>query len=85
MSFIASATTAALGGSLLAIGATASTTVTIPGARSGMMVSVTPNADPGLGCIWYGFVSANDTVTVRVLAIIALTPASTTYTVVVEQ
>jgi hypothetical protein len=85
MSFRASTTTASLGGSLLTIGATASLTVAVSGARAGMLVAVTPNADPGVGCIWYGFVSANDVVTVRLLAIISLTPVSTTYSVVVEQ
>lgn len=75
------ASTSALGGSLLTLGTGTSTTVSVPGARPGMAVIVTPQSDPGLGLYWDGWVSANDVVTVRIVAIVGLTPASVVYNV----
>ena len=80
-----SATTSSLGGSALAVGACTSGTVSVSGATTAMAVSVSPAADPGAGFAWMGFVSSSGTVTVRVCAIAAGTPASTTYNVRVLQ
>lgn len=46
-----------------------------------MTVSVTPNTYPGDGVVAYGYVSSNGTVTVKVCAIVGLTPTSSTYNV----
>lgn len=81
MPFSAGQYTVTIGGGALLAGVAASATLTVPGARAAHHVKVTPQSDPGIGCIWYGFVSSNDTVTVRVLAVIALTPASTVFNV----
>lgn len=75
------ATTAAIGGSALTAGQVATGTVSVPGARAGNPVQVGPNTYPGDGFVWSGYVSANDTVTVRVTCIAAGTPASSTYNV----
>lgn len=74
-------TSAAMGGSLLAAGACAGTTVTITGARTGMASDATPNTYPGDGVWWESYVSANDTVIVKVCAAVLATPASSTYDV----
>jgi len=78
-------TTASLGGSALSAGACASGSVSVTGATASMAVSVSPAADPGAGFSWMGFVSSSGTVTVRLCAIAAGTPASTTYNVRVIQ
>lgn len=72
---------ASIGGGALLAGACASDTVTITGAASGMAVTVTPVTDPGAAIYWHGFVSASDTVTVKVCAAIGATPTATTYQV----
>lgn len=72
------------GGALLALG-TASLTVSVPGARPGNAVIVAPTTYPGLGVVWYGYVSANDIVTVVITALSALTPVASTYNVWVLQ
>ncbi len=47
-----------------------------------MTVAVSPVADPGVGVAPpYGFVSGTNTVTVRVCAIVAVTPAAVAYNV----
>lgn len=56
-------------------------TVTVPGAASGMGVSVTPNTYPGAGITWEGYVSASNTITVTVCSNITLTPTASTYSV----
>lgn len=84
MSFAAGVYTVTLGGGALLAGVAASTTLTVPGAAVGMHVIVTPQTDPGIGCVWYGFVSSTNTVTVRILAVIALTPTSTVFNVSVQ-
>ena len=75
--------TPSIGGSLLAAGASATDTVSVPGAKAGMPVITQPNTFPGAGISWDGYVSADDTVTVRVTAIIAATPTASTYNVLV--
>jgi len=77
-----SGTTASIGGSALSAGQCTSGTVTISGALTSMAVVVSPVADPGVGVSPpYGFVSATNTVTVRVCAMVAVTPAAVGYNV----
>jgi hypothetical protein len=40
--------------------------IEVLGAEAGDAVLVTPDADPGLGCIWSAWISTADTVTVRI-------------------
>lgn len=75
--------TVTLGGGALLLGAAASTTVSVPGARVGYPVLVSPQSDPGLLVVGYGYVSALDTVTVRILCVVAGTPPSTVWNVLV--
>jgi hypothetical protein len=82
-------TTAAIGGSALLAGQCSAGTATVTGATTSMAVAVSPSSDPdsnlsaGIGI--YGFVSSSNTVTVRVCAIVAVTPSSVTYNVRVIQ
>jgi hypothetical protein len=80
-------TASAIGGSSLTAGQCASGTVTITGATTSMSVAVSPATDPGTGFTWEGFISAANTVTVRVCNVTggALTPASSAYNVRVIQ
>lgn len=82
---VMTATSTSLGGSALAAGACSSTTVTATGAATGMGVVATPAADPGVGTYWQAFVSAANTVTVRVCATISVTPTAETYAIRVTQ
>lgn len=82
---VLSATSASIGGSALLAGAVATGTVTVAGAVSGMVVLVTPNTYPGDAIDWRAYVSSANTVTVVVSAIIAATPAASTYNVRVIQ
>lgn len=88
-SAVLSGTTAAIGGSALLAGACAAGTVTVTGATSAMVATASPSADPdstlATGVAIYAFVSAANTVTVRVCAIVAVTPAAVTYNVRVLQ
>lgn len=79
------ATSAAVGGSLLIAGGCQSSNLTVAGATTSMAVTVSPATDPGNSVQWQAFVSAADTVTIRVCAIVAATPASTVYNVKVLQ
>jgi hypothetical protein len=82
-------TTAAIGGSALLAGQVAQGTVTIAGATTSMVATASPSSDPdsslSAGIAIYAFVSAANTVTVRVCAIVAVTPAAVTYNVRVIQ
>lgn len=82
-------TTGSIGGGALLAGACASGTATVTGATSSMAVAVSPNGDPdsnlATGIAFYAFVSATNTVTVRVCAIVAVTPTARTYNVRVLQ
>lgn len=82
---ILTGTTGSIGGSALAAGACAAGTATVTGATTAMAVSTSPSADPDstltTGVAMYAFVSASNTVTVRVCAIVAVTPTATTYNV----
>jgi hypothetical protein len=74
-----------IGGTLLLAGGCTTTTVTVTGAAIGNAVLVTPQNFPGLGSVWYGYVSTSNTVVVAVCALVALTPTSTTYAIRVLQ
>lgn len=79
-------TTATLGGSALTAGACSSATVNVGNASGnppqvGQVASVNPEADPGAGFYWKGFVSAVGVVTVEVCAAVAGTPTAEFYDV----
>lgn len=78
-------TTVSIGGGALLAGACASNTVTISGATTSMPVVASPNTYPGDGSMWSAQVTSANTVTVKVCAIVALTPAGSTYNVRVVQ
>lgn len=78
-------TTGSIGGGLLAAGACASGTVAVTGSTTAMTVTVSPNTYPGDGTDFAGYVSTNGTVTVKVCALVAVTPTSSTYNVRVIQ
>lgn len=82
-------TTGSIGGSLLAPGACVAGTATVTGATTSMTSAASPSADPdstlSTGIAIYSFVSASNTVTVRVCALVSVTPAATTYNVRVIQ
>lgn len=82
---VLTATTSAIGGGILTAGTCASGTVAVTSSTTAMTVTVTPNTYPGDGTIYYGYVSTNGTVTVKVCAIVGLTPVSSTYNVRVVQ
>lgn len=77
------ATTASLGGGLLSAGACASNTTTVTGATTTMAVQVTPATTTDIGslALWKGFVSAANTVTVEVCAVVVGTPIATPYNI----
>lgn len=86
---ILAGTTGSIGGSALLAGQCSAGTATVTGATTSMTATASPSSDPdsnlstGVGI--YSFVSASNTVTVRVCAIVAVTPAATTYNVRVIQ
>lgn len=82
---ILTGTTGSIGGGALLAGACTSGTVAVTNSTTSMTVTVTPNTYPGDGTLFYGYVSSNGTVTVKVCAIIAITPSSGTYNVRVVQ
>lgn len=80
-----SGTTSAIGGSALLAGQCAAGTATVTGATGSMTAMASPSSDPdsvlSTGIAIYSFVSSSNTVTVRVCAIVAVTPASVTYNI----
>lgn len=80
-----SGTTSNIGGSALAVGACSSGTVTITGATTSMVAQASPVTYPGDGNVWSAYVSAANTVTVKVCAIVAGTPTASNYNVRVLQ
>jgi hypothetical protein len=68
------ATTASIGGSILIAGACTTGTVAVPGATTSMVALVDPQTYPGDGTIWDGQVTSAGTVTVKICAIIGITP-----------
>lgn len=75
------ATSASLGGSLLAAGACSTTTTTVTGATTAMVAIADPNTYPGDGAYWAATVTSANTVTTKVCAVVSLTPAASTYTI----
>ena len=84
-----SGTTGSIGGSALLVNACTSGTVSITGAATGMLVVADPSSDPNSGTTqdydWYARVTSAGTVTVYECAIVAGTPAATTFNVRVIQ
>jgi len=80
-----SGTTSSIGGSLLAAGACASTTVSITGVTTSMAVEITPVTFPGAGTTWNGYVSSAGVVTAQICALVLGTPTASTYNVRVIQ
>jgi hypothetical protein len=77
--------TLALGGGALTVGTCTTGTATVTGATTAMTAIASPAANPGASMGWYAFISAANTVTVKVCALLAGTPTSTTYNVKVLQ
>lgn len=82
---VLSGTTGSIGGGALAAGACASGTASVTGATTSMVADASPNTYPGDGDYWNARVSAAGTVTVKVCAVVAQTPAASTYSVRVLQ
>jgi hypothetical protein len=80
-----SGTTVSIGGSALAAGQCASGTAAVSGATTSMVALASPTAYPGDGMAWRSYVSSANTVTVKVCAEAAGTPAASTYNVRVIQ
>lgn len=79
------ATTGTITPGILIAGACGSGTVAVTGATTAMTVGVSANTYPGDGVVAFGYVSTNGTVTVKVCAIIGLTPGASSYNVRVSQ
>lgn len=79
--------TAAIDFPSIAAGTTAELTITVTGAAVGDDVSVVPNGAPESGLVWSGYVSAADTVKVRLANITsgAIDPASRTWRATVRK
>jgi len=83
-----SLTSSAIGGGLLAAGASASTTITAQGVQPGMHCEANPTDGtnmPALGAIPLCTVTATNTITLNLMTVVALTPPSKTYSVRVWQ
>lgn len=74
-------TSASMGGSPLIAGQTITANVTVTGATTSMVATCSPQTYPGDGTAWDAYVSAANTVTVRLTAVIALTPTASAYNV----
>jgi hypothetical protein len=79
-----SGTTGSIGGSLLTIGTCSSGTATVTGATTSMVASASPVTYPGDGNYWLAYVSASNTVTVKLCAVATLTPTASAYNVRVQ-
>jgi hypothetical protein len=80
-------TTGSIGGAALTPGQCASGTVVVAGATTSMVAvaSASGGISPGFGFVWQAYVNAPGSVTVQVCALVAGTPAATTYNVRVIQ
>lgn len=76
----ASVTSGSISGAIVGLGCD-SATVTINGAATGMDAHATPNTYPGDGLFWNAYVSAANTVTVKVCSDVTVTPTASTYNV----
>jgi hypothetical protein len=77
-------TTGPIGGTELLAAGCFTVTATVTGAAVGMPVQVTPRTFPGNGTWWEGYVSAPDTVTVKVCTAIAMFIGQSIYDVAVN-
>jgi hypothetical protein len=78
-------TSAAIGGDALKAGQCASGTAAVAGASTSMAVVASPATFPGDGTIWQAYVSAPNTVTVKLCAIVDARPSAAAYNVRVLQ
>lgn len=85
IALVITATSGSIGGGALLAGACASGTTSVTSSTTAMTVSLSPNTYPGDAVFWKGYVSSNGTVTVKVCAAIAATPAASTYNIRVIQ
>lgn len=82
---LSSGVTGSIGGGLLTAGSCTSGTAAVSGATTSMVAMASPVTYPGDGTSWFAYVSAGNTVTVKVCAMVALTPGASTYNVRVLQ
>lgn len=78
---VLSGTSGSLGGSAMTAGQTITIAVTVTGATTSMCAVCSPQTYPGDSFTWDAYVSAADTVTVRLTAVLAGTPAASAYNV----
>lgn len=78
---VLSGVSASLGGSAMTAGQTITIAVTVTGAAVGMVSTCSPETYPGDGFVWDAYISAANTVTVRLTATIAGTPVASIYDV----
>jgi hypothetical protein len=78
-------TSSSIGGSALLAGACSSTTVSITGLTTAMVVDATPATYPGDSAYWKAYASAAGTATVKVCEAIAGTPTASIYNIRVIQ
>jgi hypothetical protein len=83
-SSVASGTTAAIGGAPLQAGQCAAGTARVAGVTASMVATTSPESDPGDGFTWQAYVSAANTVTVKVCALSRGTPRPVAYNVRVQ-
>jgi hypothetical protein len=85
MAAVLTGTSASIGGSALSSGQCTSGTVTVTGATISMVSRSTPTTYPGDGYLWESYISATNTVTLKICALIDGTPTASTYNVRVLQ
>jgi hypothetical protein len=78
-------TSTSIGGSSLTAGTCASTTVTITGLTTAMVIDTTPATYPGDAFYWRSYASAANTATVKVCAAAAGTPTASVFNLRVIQ
>lgn len=76
---VLSGTSASLGGSAMTAGQTISANVTITGVTTSMAAVCSPQTYPGASFVWCAYVSAANTVTVTLTAVLAGTPTASAY------
>jgi hypothetical protein len=78
-------TSGSIGGSVLAAGQCSSGSLTITGATTGMVASVSPVSYPGDGNWWEGIITGTNSIVVKVCASYTNTPTATAYNVRILQ
>jgi hypothetical protein len=56
-----------------------SSTISVSGATTGMVVAVSPSSAPNANTVWTGYVGSSNSVTVQVCTLSALTPSAVIY------